>query len=111
MNPSDSPPRKRYRKFDKTFKREALDLWRQSGKSGSEIAAELGIRANNLYAWAAKEQSQPAPSHTASAQEMAAQIATLQRENERLRQQRDILKKTLGILAELPSNPSNASIK
>ena len=38
------------------------------------------------------------------AQQLEAKITSLQRENDYLRQQRDILKKTLGILSEAPTN-------
>ena len=38
------------------------------------------------------------------AEQLEAKIASLQRENDYLRQQRDILKKTLGILSEPPTN-------
>ena len=36
------------------------------------------------------------------------ELSRLRRENERLREQRDILKKTLGILSDSPNNDSNA---
>ena len=99
-------PRKR---FNKNFKQEAVEHWRQSGKTGAEIAAELGIRANNLYNWAKQsEGNQPVSSNP---DDLAAENAALRRENERLRQQRDILKKTLGILSEPPNSATNASTK
>ena len=108
MNPENykRPPRKR---FNKHFKDEALELWRQSGKSGAEIAEELGIRANNLYNWA-KQRESVAPASSNSS-DLAAENLALRRENERLRQQRDILKKTLGILSEPPNSVTNASTK
>ena len=34
------------------YKREALELWRASGRSAAQVAAELGIRALLLYRWA-----------------------------------------------------------
>ena len=39
------------RKFDETFKREAVQNWLQSGKSAQVVAQELGLDANRLYAW------------------------------------------------------------
>jgi transposase-like protein len=44
-------PVKVRRKFDETFKREALNNWLASGKSAEVIAQELGINSNRLYAW------------------------------------------------------------
>jgi transposase-like protein len=42
---------KRRRKFDETFKREAVQNWLNSGKSAEVVGEELGITANLLYAW------------------------------------------------------------
>ena len=42
-----------------------------------------------------------------SAEQLEAEITGLRRENEYLRQQRDILKKTLGILSEPPTSGFN----
>ena len=42
---------KTQRKFDRTFKREAVNNWLTSGKSASVVALELGILPNRLYAW------------------------------------------------------------
>ena len=39
------------RKFDETFKREAVLNWLHSGKSAEVVGEELGIDANLLYAW------------------------------------------------------------
>ena len=97
------------RKFDQNFKKEALDLWLQSGKSAPVVAAELGIRPNRLYAWHKKLSPPASPQAPLSLAELEKQNAALRRENEHLRQQRDILKKTLGILSEPPSNATNVS--
>lgn len=105
----ERPKREARKRFNKNFKQEAVELWRQSGKSGPEIAAELGIRPNNLYNWAKQsERSEPVLLNQI---DLAAENAALHRENERLRQQRDILKKTLGILSEPPNNATNGSTK
>lgn len=109
MTRPETPKREPRKRFNKNFKQEAVEHWRHSGKSGAEIAAELGIRANNLYNWA--KQIEPKNTISAKPSELAAEIATLRRENERLRQQRDILKKTLGILSEPPNNATNASTR
>src|SRR5215831_7781217 len=105
MNEAGLPSRKRRRKYDPTFKREAVALWQNSGKSAQEIAAQLGIREGQLYAW--KATSGIAPGSQADLQ---AENAALRRENELLRQQRDILKKTLGIISEPPKSATNGSM-
>ena len=109
MTRSESPKREPRKRFNRTFKQEAVELWQRSGKTGREIAEELGIRANNLYNWAKSSAKLP-PAGTGPT-DLAAENAALRRENERLRQQRDILKKTLGILSEPPNNATSASTK
>ena len=94
------------RKFDETFKREAVLNWRRSGKSAEVVAQELGIKANRLYAW--QPRFAPADNGARAAAELKpGSVADLQtrleaalRENRHLREQRDILKKTLSILSE-----------
>lgn len=93
------------RKFDAAFKRDAVVLWLSSGKSARQIAAELGLAERHLYHWKEKH----APATPATQAQLEAELAALRRENAFLRQQRDVLKKTLGILSEPPSNASNGS--
>jgi len=93
------------RKFDHAFKRDAVDLWLSSGKSAREIAAQLGIRENRLYLW----KKRFAPATAAVQEDLQSEVLRLRRDNALLRQQRDILKKTLGILSEPPNNATNGS--
>ena len=94
------------KKFDKTFKQNAVELWLNSGKAATEVAAELGVHAQRLSAWR-KRFAPPPPggkgAAARSAEQLEAENAGLRRENDYLRQQRDILKKTLGILSEPPT--------
>ncbi len=39
-------------RYTEEYKQEALELWRNSGRSAAKVAAELGIRAPLLYRWA-----------------------------------------------------------
>ena len=103
MKEETGPTKKRRRKYDRTFKAEAVALWQKSGKSAQEIAAQLGIGEGQLYAWKASALP-PGPQS-----DLQAENAALRRENELLRQQRDILKKTLGIISEPPKSATNGS--
>ncbi len=76
-----------------------------SGKCAREIAAELGIAEKRLYLW----KKVHAPASPSSQNQMETELAALRRENAHLRQQRDIFKKTLGILSEPPNNATNGS--
>ena len=109
VNPSPNPGR---RKFDPIFKQEAVSLWLSSGRSAAEVGEELGIRPERLFHWRKTfAPATPGGKGGAGATRTAAQLAeenlALRRDNERLRQQRDILKKTLGIISELPNNATS----
>ena len=109
MKTDMEPTVKTRRQFNETFKREAVNHWKISGKSAGIIAQELGILPNRLYAW----QQRFAPATTAAkpvtVNELQAQLEAAQREIRHLTQQRDILKKTLGILSEPLPNAINGS--
>ena len=98
------------KKFDRTFKQHAVELWLNSGKAATEVAAELGIHSQRLSAWR-KRFAPPPPggkgAAARSAEQLESENAGLRRENDYLRQQRDILKKTLGILSEPPTSGFN----
>jgi transposase len=93
-------PIKSRRKYDRNFKKEAVALWLNSGKSARQVASELGVGENRLYSW----RSKLAPVTPAKEADLENELQALRRENAELRQQRDILKKTLGILSAPPSN-------
>src|SRR5579863_9976486 len=104
------------RKFDKAFECRAVELWLSSGKAATEVAAELGIHAQRLSAWR-KRFAPPPPGGEGgggakrSAEQLEIENTGLRREVDYLRQQRDILKKTLGILSEPPSSALNGSTR
>jgi transposase-like protein len=99
------PEIKPRRKFDAAFKRDAVALWLSSGKSARQIGRELGVEEGHLYLW----KKTHAPARPATQTQMEGELLALRRENALLRQQRDILKKTLGILSEPQSSASNGS--
>ena len=94
------------RRFDAAFKRQAVTLWLTSGKSARLVAADLGIKDNQLYLW----KKIHGPVTPASPAKLEDELAALRRENAFLRQQRDILKKTLGILSEPQSSAMNGLV-
>ena len=80
-------------------------MWLKSGKSARQISSELGISESRLFEW----KKQYGPVSLASKAEQETELAALRRENAILREQRDILKKTLGIISEPPRNATNGS--
>src|ERR1051325_11862951 len=103
---NQTSPKRTYRKFDETFKRQAVQNWLSSGKSAEMIASELGINSNLLYAWRKSFAPDDAGGRAADGAKpatLAEALARLEadtREIRHLRAQRDILKKTLHILSE-----------
>jgi transposase-like protein len=109
-------PVKPRRQFDETFKQEAVNNWLASGKSASVIAQELGINPERLYAWRNRYappdlgESVPARAKPNSPAALQGQLDAALREIRHLREQRDILKKTLGIISEPLTNATRGLI-
>ena len=96
--------RQPYKTYTKEFKLEAVRLMQTSDKPSSEIAAELGLRRNQLYKW--KEQLE-AKGDNAFAEKRGrplkgnqSEVSTLRQENERLKEEIGILKKAAVYFAQ-----------
>jgi transposase len=89
------------RKYPQEFKLEAIRLYETSGKSVAQIEIDLGITAGLLYKWRARHRQEgpqafPGTGHQT---ELEAELRRLRRENEVLRQERDILKKAIQVFS------------
>ena len=96
------------RLFTDDYKRQAVDLVKSSGRSVGLVAEELGLRDSVLRRWVKQMGARleptaaarrPTTQATLPSADQAAEIARLQRENERLRMERDILKNCHGLLS------------
>ena len=85
------------RRFSAEFKQEAVDLVRRSGKSSNQIARELGVNQTALSRWIRAAESSPADRNVFARQE---ELRRLRKEVERLRMERDILKKATAFFAK-----------
>lgn len=88
------PPRKTY---TREFKLEAVRLYMADDRTGAAVAAELGIHPNVLYRWRKEfleDSDESFPGH-GNLKESEQELARLRRENLRLREEREILKKAL----------------
>lgn len=89
------------RKYDKAFKLSAIQLYLKSGRSVQEIGQELGIPPATLATWAQNykkegDQAFPGKGHLKATDQEA---ALLRKELAIVREERDILKKALGIFS------------
>ncbi len=92
------------RTFTLEFKQEAVQLLATSGKSGIALAKELGISDSVLYRWRKELHANgavafPGKGHQTDLEE---EVRRLRRENDLLRQERDILKKAAAIFLQSP---------
>ena len=102
--PACAPQTKRY---DEAFKEQAVENWIRTGKPGTQIATELGISYPSLKEWKRRYYGDATPQRD----DLAAENRALKAELARVREQRDILKKTVGIFTEPSRNatrPSNS---
>src|SRR5262245_18961415 len=94
---------KKLKAYSREFKLETLRLLKSSGKSKAQLERELGLYQGQLSLWekafnkeggnvARLEQAFPGTGHQSDAE---AELSRLRRENEILRQERDILKKAI----------------
>lgn len=93
------------RKFNAEFKQQALALLFEEGLSVAEAARQLGIRDHQLRSWKKafeKHGENAFPGHGKRTPQEE-ELYRLRRENQQLRQERDILKKAMGYF----SNPQN----
>ena len=95
---------KKRRSFTKEFKIEAVRLIVEEGRRISELSRELGVGENLLSRWKKKSEGgkiDPFPGKGRLSPEDD-ELRRLRRENERLRMERDILKKAVAIFSEEP---------
>jgi transposase len=82
---------KQRREFTPEFKREAVGLLASSGRTIREIASDLNLGLSTLNRW--KREHRDAQPVTTPNPDTTKELARLRKENEILRQERDLLKK------------------
>src|SRR5271170_3731661 len=89
------------RRFGKGFEAEAVRLVEVSGRTQREIAMDLGVGLSTLRRWLDKRRENEIEAPPPERQEdQAAELKRLRRENEILRQEREILKKAATFFAK-----------
>lgn len=93
---------KKTKTYTKEFRLEAVQLVQASGKSQAQIARDLGVADSTLSHWC-KQMTEhgsdafPGKGHQTPQEE---EIRHLKRELEVVRQERDVLKKAIGIFSQ-----------
>ena len=91
----------RQRRFTKEFEDEAVRLALTSGRTQRAIAADLGVGLSTLVRWISRSRDRRAADPPSGAEaDAAAELKRLRRENEILRQERDILKRATAFFAK-----------
>ena len=89
------------KRYSREFKLEVIRRVRETGRTQAQVAKELGIAANTLSRWVRQFGNEKAEAFPGKGSQtsQAALISRLRRENERLRKERDFLKKTAAYFA------------
>jgi transposase len=86
--------------FTQEFRDEAVRLARTSGRSRREVASDLGIGLSTLRNWIDRRRDRQIEPPSDRQEDMAAELKRLRRENEVLRQEREILKRATAFFAK-----------
>ena len=91
---------KQQRRITRGFEDEAVRPVRTGGRTQREIAEDLGVGLSTLVRWLGRSRDRAAEAPGGSAApDVAAELKRLRRENEVLRQERDILKRATAFFA------------
>jgi transposase len=96
--------RRTRREFTQEFKRDAVELVRTSGRPIAHVAAELGIYDSTLGNWVRQDRIDRGEREGLSSDQQA-RLHELERENARLRMERDLLKRTVAFWVKETSTP------
>ena len=89
--------RRERRTFTEEFKREAVGLTETSGRTIAQVADDLGLGLSTLTRW--KRRYRDADLLGGPHEDTSKELARLRKENELLRQERDLLKKATAFFA------------
>lgn len=86
--------------YDISFKQEAIRLALSSSKPICETARDLGIKESTLYNWISKEKQKATNPGDISELNLVDELNKLRKENARLKEEREILKKAAKFFAK-----------
>jgi len=85
--------RKEYKRYSREFKLEAVRLAAMGERPKAQIARELGIRVNQLRNWRLEFEQEERTGAPKQAPSICDDLGRLRRENARLKEENEILKK------------------
>jgi transposase len=89
------------RRYSREFKQQAVQRALETDAPMAEVAREIGVSPQLLYHWKT-EYLRTVPEGPMPRETPEQQIRRLRAENERLRQERDFLKKAVGFFSQNP---------
>jgi transposase len=93
--------KRKRRRFSEEYKAETVRLMRSSGQSMGQMALELGIGETALRRWAQQAEVEAGRGRAGVLKRSEREeLAELRRENQRLRMEREILKKATAFFAK-----------
>ena len=89
------------KKYTREFKLEALALWSKHEKSQEQIEKDLGLPTGSIARWNREARNEGLSAFRGQGKLKPAdeELARLRRENLQLKQERDLLKKAMGVVA------------
>ena len=93
--------KKKQRTYDKEFKQNAVNLYLNADRSYDEVGEELGIPGSTLASWVGSKKKNGAEAFPGKGhfKPSDAEVMQLRKELMIVREERDILKKALGIFS------------
>lgn len=97
--------RKPLKGFTNDFKREAIRLINEEGRSAVSVERDLGLGKNTVYRWLRQYKDDPSNDFPGKGHLKPAdtEVYMLKKENDILRRERDILKKAVSIFSKDPN--------
>jgi transposase len=104
--PKSSKSRRPRRQFTDEFKREAVRLVLDEGKSVASTARDLDLTESNLRIWVERARADRTNGKTGLTTAEREELARLRKENRQLRLEREILKNAAAFFASEPATRS-----
>jgi transposase len=88
------------KRFDKEFREKAIKLALSSSQPMYQTAKDLGIKEATLYSWVKNKRNADIETHGEEGKNFHDELARLRKENARLKEEREILKKAAAFFAK-----------